>query len=424
VLLLNNALTVEEGRAGSHQQKGWEAITDAAIAAVAAREATAADLRAALRGRRAPAVVARIRPAEDARSGSRAPALPPEAAGLVRAVLRDVLADLAGEHDLLFAVGEDAYLLMTGETSLAAMRRLGRIVHGAREALLRSPRLAHELLLLGGASLAERLEGVGEPQVLAAAVDIGPDDLAHPDLPTLLATRLQAEEALLGGPTLRRLNELQARATCELAMVQDQDGAPSALCLPRPNEVAAAQMARLAEEAEERPELALHLALLTLELTVEALGREVDRDSALAVVDLHLAVLGHRRLADRFLDRCRALPPETARSLVVNLLGVPPGAYAPKFARITAGLQDVFRLRAMTVRDIRSELIDLELARIGVVIVDYLDLEPFLAERQDLVQALARRVHKSQARLLVRRVPRGAAADLRDRLGVDLTSPA
>jgi uracil-DNA glycosylase len=37
VLLLNNSLTVEEGRAGS--QKGWEAITDAAIAAVAAREA-------------------------------------------------------------------------------------------------------------------------------------------------------------------------------------------------------------------------------------------------------------------------------------------------------------------------------------------------------------------------------------------------
>jgi uracil-DNA glycosylase len=37
VLLLNNALTVEEGRAGSHQGIGWEAITDAAIAAVAAR---------------------------------------------------------------------------------------------------------------------------------------------------------------------------------------------------------------------------------------------------------------------------------------------------------------------------------------------------------------------------------------------------
>ncbi|MEW9854569.1 uracil-DNA glycosylase [Novosphingobium sp. M1R2S20] len=37
VLLLNNALTVEEGRAGSHQKIGWEAITDAAVAAVAAR---------------------------------------------------------------------------------------------------------------------------------------------------------------------------------------------------------------------------------------------------------------------------------------------------------------------------------------------------------------------------------------------------
>ena len=38
VLLLNNALTVEEGRAGSHQNLGWEAITDAAVAAVAARQ--------------------------------------------------------------------------------------------------------------------------------------------------------------------------------------------------------------------------------------------------------------------------------------------------------------------------------------------------------------------------------------------------
>ncbi|SLJ93765.1 uracil-DNA glycosylase [Novosphingobium mathurense] len=37
VLLLNNALTVQEGQAGSHQKKGWEAITDAAVAAVAAK---------------------------------------------------------------------------------------------------------------------------------------------------------------------------------------------------------------------------------------------------------------------------------------------------------------------------------------------------------------------------------------------------
>ena len=37
VLLLNNALTVEEGRAGAHQGLGWEAITDAVVAAVAAQ---------------------------------------------------------------------------------------------------------------------------------------------------------------------------------------------------------------------------------------------------------------------------------------------------------------------------------------------------------------------------------------------------
>ena len=38
VLLLNNALTVEEGQAGAHQGLGWEAVTDAVVAAVAARQ--------------------------------------------------------------------------------------------------------------------------------------------------------------------------------------------------------------------------------------------------------------------------------------------------------------------------------------------------------------------------------------------------
>src|SRR3546814_16945303 len=36
VLLLNNCLTVESGMAASHQCKGWEKFTDAAVAAVAA----------------------------------------------------------------------------------------------------------------------------------------------------------------------------------------------------------------------------------------------------------------------------------------------------------------------------------------------------------------------------------------------------
>lgn len=38
VLLLNNALTVEQAQPGSHQNRGWEPLTDAAVAAVAARE--------------------------------------------------------------------------------------------------------------------------------------------------------------------------------------------------------------------------------------------------------------------------------------------------------------------------------------------------------------------------------------------------
>ncbi len=39
VLLLNNTLTVQEAQAGSHAGRGWDTITDAAVAAVAEREA-------------------------------------------------------------------------------------------------------------------------------------------------------------------------------------------------------------------------------------------------------------------------------------------------------------------------------------------------------------------------------------------------
>lgn len=44
VLLLNTVLTVEAGQAGSHQGKGWELFTDAAIRAVAERAAPCAYL--------------------------------------------------------------------------------------------------------------------------------------------------------------------------------------------------------------------------------------------------------------------------------------------------------------------------------------------------------------------------------------------
>jgi uracil-DNA glycosylase len=44
VLLLNAVLTVEDGQPGSHAKKGWEALTDALIAAVAAKSSPCAYL--------------------------------------------------------------------------------------------------------------------------------------------------------------------------------------------------------------------------------------------------------------------------------------------------------------------------------------------------------------------------------------------
>jgi len=62
VLLLNTALTVEAGRAGSHAKAGWEPLTDAVIAAVAAREQPAVFLLWGAHARRKVSQVAGLDP--------------------------------------------------------------------------------------------------------------------------------------------------------------------------------------------------------------------------------------------------------------------------------------------------------------------------------------------------------------------------
>lgn len=68
VLLLNASLTVEAGQAGSHAGKGWEAITDAVVAAIAAAPAPSVFL---LWGSHAQAKAARIAALRDVTEGGR-----------------------------------------------------------------------------------------------------------------------------------------------------------------------------------------------------------------------------------------------------------------------------------------------------------------------------------------------------------------
>jgi hypothetical protein len=292
--------------------------------------ATAEQLSTTLRLLRTTPVVARIRLGECNRLLARAGALPPEAMATLQLTLRRTLHELLTDEDFIAGAGEDTYLLLSDESVLRAMRRLGRTIPALRAALLNSPELAHDLLGLGGAPLVEQLDQLCDLQVLVAPVELALEDVGHDDPATLLAGRLQAQEAALGAEVLRSLNELRMHAVCELRMVQDKDGAPSALCLACINEAASGRFAELAELAQSRPELAFQLSLLHLELAVETLAREVDRDSALAVVELHFSVLGHRRLAERYLERCRALPPKIARGTGRQLPGRPARRLRPQ----------------------------------------------------------------------------------------------
>ena len=62
VLLLNTSLTVEAGQAGSHARAGWEPLTDAVVAAVAAREQPAVFLLWGAHARRKVSQVAGLGP--------------------------------------------------------------------------------------------------------------------------------------------------------------------------------------------------------------------------------------------------------------------------------------------------------------------------------------------------------------------------
>jgi PAS domain-containing protein len=372
-----------------------------------------------------PPVLARLRLADPARILGRSSPAAAEVAVALWRTAGELLPGLLGEEDLLFPHGDGEFLVVVSDASgLAAVRRLGRVAAALERRLESSPGLAHSLFAAGGARAAEEMATLAALDVAARPLHLAPEEAVAKDTAVFLARRLQTEEAVLGVDVLRDLNRLQMDAVCELCMVQDRYGAPSALVLPRLDQRSAARRASLLAEGGNRPELLLELDLLGLELAAEALAREVDRESALAIVDLHFSVIAQRRAADRLLARCRALPAELARGLVVNLTGVPPGTYAPKLARVTAPLHDLFRLRGLQVDDPRADLVDLEAARIGLVIVHHPDLAPLLAERHDLAQAFVRRAQRGGARLLVRGVPRGEAADLRDRLGVDLTSAA
>lgn len=68
VLLLNNTLTVEAGKAGSHAGRGWDAVTDACVAAVAARPMPSVFV---LWGSHAQTKVGRIEGLRDVRDGGK-----------------------------------------------------------------------------------------------------------------------------------------------------------------------------------------------------------------------------------------------------------------------------------------------------------------------------------------------------------------
>lgn len=343
-------------------------------------------------------------------------------AELLRVVTRRLAADL-GEEDGWAMAAEDTVVLCLPETEIRpAVRRIGLLARALEADLLASAELAQRLGDIEALFLLEEDRAFGSVETAVVALELSDEEIAEGDAAALLLRRIAQAEQELGPAALQALNELQRASTGELGLVQARNGEPSSLSLLRLDPVETARLEQLRQAGPQSPELLLELDLLLLDEVGRCLRQEVDRDSVIVVLEVSFAVLSQRRLLERYLAACRRLPPDIQRCLAFNLIGVPPGAYGPKLGRALAPLQELSRLRAITVTDPRAALVDLGAARVALVVMRHADLALLIQARPDQVQALLRRIHSHGARLLLRDVPRATAPGLRDRFDIDLSA--
>ncbi|MFO1037195.1 MAG: PAS domain-containing protein [Geminicoccaceae bacterium] len=312
-------------------------------------------------------------------------------------------------------------LAVTEPDRVTTVRRMRRLAAFINRELAASTELAEIVAVHGAVGLVPPPSEMGVAEVLTAPVELHGIELLGTDAATRLLDGIAAAEERLGLQTAADLDTLAASARVDLAMVQDRDGAPAALVIPRFEPASAAVVEALRRRAVALPELHLEIDLIVLQLVADQLRDEVDRVSLLPVIEVRYEVLTSLRLAERFIGACAGLTRMEA-GCALAIAGVPEGVPAPKLARLAGQTQEACRARALVLETVRVDPAELEAARAALVVIDAALLEPLLPGRPDEIEALVARVHRAHGRILVRRARREFAMLLRDRFDVDLTS--
>ncbi len=240
------------------------------------------------------------------------------------------------------------------------------------------------------------------------------------DAISIAATALNQSADRLPRDQLTALKQVALAMPADLAMVQARGGEPSTLQLFVPDGDLGETSKTKRRQGQDYPETSHHLNLLTLSHAAGMLLEEMSGDDVLTVIDLDFVPLTHRRMTESLAELAMGLPETIRKGLVYNLTNLPPGSFLPKIQEISIRLQPCSAFRALEITDLRTELPDLEHARIPLVIVPFKDIEGQLRTQANLLQKFILHAHEHGARVLIRGISRQLSLRLREETDVDL----
>ncbi len=341
----------------------------------------------------------------------------------VRDVVERVLRSQLGPGERFCREAELGYMIIFGggdERHAAA--RIAAIEEAVRAAVLGAEELAERGRLQRPPLSGEAYERLATLETSIEEIPIGAEDLAaEADLWEVL--RARSHQGGPGGATHPAgiMAELRKTAHGEYEPALDGDGVPAPILLLAFDPRTHLQVERYRRKAGQDPTLLFELDKFVLERHLLLLMEELRMGSDVALVDVHYETLASRCGGDAYMALLEEIPDDLRAVLGFNICGVPPGVYAPKVARLVSALRPFCRLQAVEVDIRRPELPDLPTIRAPMVTVPFHAPAGSEAPCNERFRTLLNRAHACKVRVLVRRVPRGWSACLRERYPVDFT---